>query len=38
MKKKSKLLAGLLIMVMSIMMIGGCGAKKEESKPVEGEV
>lgn len=37
-KKKSKLLAGLLIMVMSIMMIGGCGAKKEESKPVEGEV
>ena len=25
-------------MVMSIMMIGGCGAKKEESKPVEGEV
>lgn len=38
MKKKSKLLAGLLIMVMSIMMIGGCGAKKEESKPVEGKV
>jgi hypothetical protein len=38
MKKNSKLLAGLLIMVMSIMMIGGCGAKKEESKPVEGEV
>lgn len=38
MKKKSKLLAGLLIMVISIMMIGGCGAKKEESKPVEGEV
>ena len=38
MKKKSKLLAGLLIMVMSIMTIGGCGAKKEESKPVEGEV
>lgn len=38
MKKKSKLLAGLLIMVMSIMMIGGCGVKKEESKPVEGEV
>lgn len=25
-------------MVMSIMMIGGCGAKKEESKPIEGEV
>lgn len=25
-------------MMMSIMMIGGCGAKKEESKPVEGEV
>lgn len=38
MKKKSKLLAGLLIMLMSIIMIGGCGAKKEESKPVEGEV
>lgn len=38
MKKKSKLLAGLLIMVISIMMIGGCGAKKEESKPIEGEV
>lgn len=38
MKKKSKLLAGLLVMMMSIMMIGGCGAKKEESKPVEGEV
>lgn len=38
MKKKSKLLVGLLITMMSIMMIGGCGAKKEESKPVEGEV
>lgn len=38
MKKKSKLLEGLLIMVISIMMIGGCGAKKEESKPVDGEV
>lgn len=38
MKKKSKLLAGLLIMVMSIVMIGGCGSKKEGSKPVEGEV
>lgn len=25
-------------MLMSIIMIGGCGAKKEESKPVEGEV
>lgn len=25
-------------MMMSIMMIGGCGAKKEESKSVEGEV
>ena len=25
-------------MMMSIMIIGGCGAKKEESNPVEGEV
>lgn len=38
MKKKSKLLVGLLIMMMSIMMIGGCSVNKEEGKPAEDEV